>query len=153
MTKALQKNVRRNKVRRHATAERNITIVALCETKTLNEIAQQFGISRQRVNEIWKRSKLAESGQKYAPKKPRKKSIPMKHEEAIVWAVDHHWKTHFRAPTFREIQTLTGISSTSHVSYTVARIAEKYKWRISSDMSRTITPQWVVQAIEQASPK
>lgn len=164
MPTASRNPISRSKTRESHYRERNKAIVALCETMTLKEIAQRFGISQQRVSEIYQsaqRSKQRSDGKPISgAKKPNPKrytvsveGVPMTTEDAVAWAVDHYWKTNYRAPTFREIRDLTGISSISHISYTVARIAEKHKWRISSEVSRTITPQWVVDAIDKASPK
>lgn len=59
-------------------------------------------------------------------------------QQAVLYAISVHWKQHGYAPTLREIQALTGMSSTSVVKWHVERLRAAGLIEYVDNTSRTI---------------
>ncbi len=59
-------------------------------------------------------------------------------QHAICSAIAAHWKEHGYAPTRRELMAMTGISSTSVVSYWLTRLRERGYVLVEAEKARAL---------------
>lgn len=75
-------------------------------------------------------------------------------EQRMVAVIDNYWQVNSLSPDMRELQDLTGLCSTSTVSYVLKRLRRKgYLLPMKKGMARAIVPMWVKDAIENRPAK
>ena len=68
----------------------------------------------------------------------------------IYWVISDHWRTHYRAPTLREIINIAKIGdSTSYASKALEELEQDGRIEMTGESgeARRATPYWVVRML------